>query len=904
MNIAGSLRIALVVWCISALATRIAFADVEEEKDFNVPRSLAVRSLKQLAIQGSIEIFFTDAVVKGVVTKSIRGSYYPRTALDMLLEGTPLEAVQDSASGAYAIVHRTKKGGVVQSSSENWIRNETNSKTEMNLKKNNSTKPVGGFLKALLALGITTIPNASAQDDDDGDIFVLSPFEVSMADDNPLKASSAISAHVAELPMIEIPISMNIVTSDMIENLSVYSNDSYAVAVPGASNVSVGGGESRGIRIRGFSAPVLVNGFRNGSRMDPLWLDRIEVAKGAAALLYGSGATGGAMNLVTKSPSFEQSTTVSLGVGSFDYHRVWVDSTGPIGGEDSQWAYRFIGHDRNIGNQIEWSRDEDRSFFGAIKGNLFDRKLIVDLQYGKFDSDDNKQEIGIPDDPSVDPQGRFDAFVNQNPGFALNISDKYGLGADHPSRGPGAFWDQETWFFQGEVTSTLHEDLTVRLGYSEFDTELLTYWGEPVPTLNLARQQYDPDAVVVDAIYNIDVDGPRGNAQKAMRGDLLWTPDTGGVEHKIVASFRQRKTPAGKFFARRRVRVFGTQADLDRGYLEVPPALREAAISGDLDEINAIGQAGGEIGGVRISSAGFRVMRPVAETEWQEEISLSDHVSFLEGRAHVLAGITYIDSKGNFDPDYARQLSTIFDVGGGLHVFANYSTDFVPTTFQGESDATLQTTTQEGSGYDFGIRFDTLDGKLGGSLSYFDMNRTNIPRRRNIPDNPDTPEDEQRSFFVISGEEESSGIEWTMFYQPTENLSINFQGTLSDPKVVSNEEDPRIEGLRMEDTVDDAVSITTRYSFNDGAMEGVVLGVSGYWRNEGIDDSRYVRRFRQTSDMYVLNAFVSKDIKLFNDVDSTVRLDVRNLLDADDKIVSQGTYERGRYVFGTLEMRF
>ena len=68
------------------------------------------------------------------------------------------------------------------------------------------------------------------------------------------------------------------------------------------------------------------------SRPRDTWnLDRIEILKGPASVLYGEGALGGAINFVTKRPLREDHITTDalLSIGSFNTLRTAVGSGGP-----------------------------------------------------------------------------------------------------------------------------------------------------------------------------------------------------------------------------------------------------------------------------------------------------------------------------------------------------------------------------------------------------------------------------------------------------------------------------------------------------------------------------------------------------------------------------------------------
>jgi iron complex outermembrane receptor protein len=67
-------------------------------------------------------------------------------------------------------------------------------------------------------------------------------------------------------------------------------------------------------------------------------VERVEFLKGPAASLYGASEPGGTLNIVTKRPLWQSAQSVEGYVGSFDFLRATIDSTGPI---TENFAYRL-----------------------------------------------------------------------------------------------------------------------------------------------------------------------------------------------------------------------------------------------------------------------------------------------------------------------------------------------------------------------------------------------------------------------------------------------------------------------------------------------------------------------------------------------------------------------------------
>ncbi|GAA5104767.1 TonB-dependent siderophore receptor [Orbus sasakiae] len=85
-----------------------------------------------------------------------------------------------------------------------------------------------------------------------------------------------------------------------------------------------------GIMIRGFSASsgdIYRDGVRASGqvRQSTANIDRIEVLKGPASVLYGRGAGGGIVNMISKQANFDSPTTLNLRAGSWDKYGGMID---------------------------------------------------------------------------------------------------------------------------------------------------------------------------------------------------------------------------------------------------------------------------------------------------------------------------------------------------------------------------------------------------------------------------------------------------------------------------------------------------------------------------------------------------------------------------------------------------
>ena len=75
-----------------------------------------------------------------------------------------------------------------------------------------------------------------------------------------------------------------------------------------------------------------------------------------------------------------------------------------------------------------------------------------------------------------------------------------------------------------------------------------------------------------------------------------------------------------------------------------------------------------------------------------------------------------------------------------------------------------------------------------------------------------------------SGEDESKGVEFDINYSPVNNWQLYASYSHNDAKVKNDEQAPGRVGLRLQNSIPDAVNLWTRYNFTKGALENVFIG--------------------------------------------------------------------------------
>lgn len=154
-------------------------------------------------------------------------------------------------------------------------------------------------------------------------------------------AATSASGTKTEMALRDVPQTINVVPAAVIRDQNAMSIQDIMKNIPGVG-LSTGDGQRDQVFIRGFTA--IGDQFVDGFRDDALYfrdlsnVERLEVIKGPAAVLYGRGSSGGLVNRITKKPGVDI-TDVALSLTNTKGRRGEVD-VGRVG-ETVDW--RFTG---------------------------------------------------------------------------------------------------------------------------------------------------------------------------------------------------------------------------------------------------------------------------------------------------------------------------------------------------------------------------------------------------------------------------------------------------------------------------------------------------------------------------------------------------------------------------------
>jgi iron complex outermembrane receptor protein len=162
-----------------------------------------------------------------------------------------------------------------------------------------------------------------------------------------------VTASRLPIPKRELPATVNSVSAETLQERGQVTFSDALTNVAGV-NPSLRYGGFDHVTIRGFGGTdflILQDGFRDERHPvvggeAPIGampgLDRIEVLKGPASVLYGVSALGGVINVIRKQPSSEAKYEAGMRFGTYEERQAWLGATGPVAqGLGSKLLYRL-----------------------------------------------------------------------------------------------------------------------------------------------------------------------------------------------------------------------------------------------------------------------------------------------------------------------------------------------------------------------------------------------------------------------------------------------------------------------------------------------------------------------------------------------------------------------------------
>lgn len=211
------------------------------------------------------------------------------------------------------------------------------------------------------------------------------------------EVEQASSATKGLMQLKDVPQIVNVVPKQILREQTVTSMQGALQNVAGLS-FSVGDGQRDQVMIRGFSA--ITDNYVDGIRDDALYfrdmsnVERVEVLKGPASVLYGRGSAGGLVNKINKKPMDESLREVSLIGGTTGQRRAEVDVNEKVA---ENVKVRLTGAVEDSDGYRDQAFLKRQAVAPSVQWDISDKtKLLLQADYLH---DDRLADQGFPTDP-------------------------------------------------------------------------------------------------------------------------------------------------------------------------------------------------------------------------------------------------------------------------------------------------------------------------------------------------------------------------------------------------------------------------------------------------------------------------------------------------------------------------
>nr|WP_283950053.1 TonB-dependent siderophore receptor [Agrobacterium tumefaciens] len=602
--------------------------------------------------------------------------------------------------------------------------------------------------------------------------------------------------------------------------------------------------------LRGYSnTSAYLDGMLSNAWQEPYGLERIEVLRGPASVLYGQNNPGGLVNTVSKRPNAEPIHEVGLMTSSHGGIEGFFDFNGKLD-KDGHLLYRLTGLGKNFGTQFD-------------NGSRYQRAYIAPAVTWQPDADTSLTVLAkYQYDPrlltasTVPYQGtitsRSDGHYFSNDWYASDPSyDKgsyrrtYQIGYDFDHR------FNDVW--------SIHQAL--RYEETETDRKYLT------ASTSATSSQWNRTAQhIYEKINTFTVDT---NAQAKF--------DTGPLQHTAI---------------------FGID------YRGMKDADKSGSTSSGVPSINIYDPAYDIYSGPAPSYTSG-----TEQNSWQTGLYAQDQIKWdrwtllFGGRYDWYESKTYNSFNNNALTDemdqhaFTKRIGLVYEFDNGIAPYISYSTSFQPqsgTSSPARGSEPFKPTT--GESYEAGIKYQPSFMDAMFTVAVYDTTKQNVT----------TTDPDNTSYNVQTGEIRTRGFELSGTANITDNLRLTAAYSYIDAEVTKTNTATQL-GKSPYAVPRNQASAWVDYTFDSGALDG--LGLGGGMRYVGKSPGDGANTFWVPSAT-LFDAAIRYDFgKKFPDLKGLqLSVNATNLFDKEYVAACYATtfcyYGSGRTVYGTLSYKW
>ncbi|AFY58529.1 TonB-dependent siderophore receptor [Rivularia sp. PCC 7116] len=580
------------------------------------------------------------------------------------------------------------------------------------------------------------------------------------------KIPNATTGTRTDSPISDIPQSIQVVPQQVIEDKQATSVEETVDNVSGVTYLGKRDGRSANFAIRGFeNAPILRDGIRNYSVLQGIPevanLDRVEVLKGPASVLYGDIQPGGLINLVTKKPLAEPFYEGQLQVGNRSFFQPSFDISGPLTA-DGELLYRLNALYRNEDSFRNYDTSFNRFFIAPSvtwqAGKNTD--ITFNLEYSKDDNPADFGTLAFGNGIADIPPER----VTNNPEDTIDNRElNVGYSLEHRFN--------DNWKLKNRFSYINFKYdygvLALPFRFNEEAGILTRIW---------SSQSQEQDNFSI----NTNVEGKFNTG--SIRHNLLFGVDLSRNEVDSVGRFARTIPPTN-------INIFDPDYSADpRPDLEDIGIFSDSRIKGDRLGIYL-----------------------------QDQVYFSDNLILLAGLRYDTIeqirtdNIAEEEATQN-DDSLTPRIGFVYKPIDTVSLYASYSRSFNPndeTTADGDF---LEP--EESEGFEVGVKTELIKDKLSATLAYFDITKQNVA----IPD-PILP-----NFSIASGEQKSRGVELDVVGEISPGLKVIASYAYTDAEI-TEDNNPENVGNELPGVPEHRASLWTTYEVQKGNLQGLGFGI-------------------------------------------------------------------------------
>jgi len=499
------------------------------------------------------------------------------------------------------------------------------------------------------------------------------------------------AATKVETPFIETPQSVSAITREQMDNRGVATVQRATDYTPGVYSNQVGASNRFDyLVLRGFSDGSLSNTFLDGlkvmgdanshssMRIDPWFLESIEVVRGPASVLYGRASPGGVVALNSKRPEFEQGGELRFRVGNNNQRSAAFDLTGPIG-EEQRVAFRLTGIASTADTQFGPVEEERYAIAPRLTWDITDDTSLTVEAYLQ-DEPEGGYHSGVP----------YEGAVIAHNGRQISNN-----------------------FFDGEEGYDAYERTQRMVGYA-----LEHRFNDQVTGRQLMR--YLNSDVVLNQVYSFGWTSPTSDEliryySGSDESLEAWTLDN-QLEANISSGFMDHTLLFGVDYQQRE-----NDVSWPSGYF--PPINAFDPVYGsDPIEFYAPVRERHEI-----DQTGVYLQDQIAIDDWRFTLGgRYDWVSI--DNANRDSG----DTSSLSDTQFSGRAGVVYLFDNGIAPYLSYSTAFTPTSFVDENGDLLQP--MEGEQWETGVKFQPNGSASQYSAALFHIRQENVATKEQPTD--------------------------------------------------------------------------------------------------------------------------------------------------------------------------